>query len=431
MTPVGSLPGIDATHYDVAVVGGGIVGLATTLALITRHPGLRLIVLEKERELAAHQTGHNSGVIHSGIYYKPGSHKARLCVLGHRLLKAFCDEHRVRYETCGKIIVATDERELPRLDDLFDRGTANGVAGLRKIGPEEIREIEPHAAGLRAIHSPDTAIVDFREVTAAVAAEARRRGVEIATGARVTAISKESGGGAARRATVADGGATAGGLRLLTTRGEVRAGYLVNCAGLYSDAVARMAGETPDVRIVPFRGEYCMLKPERRHLVRGLIYPVPDPEFPFLGVHLTRTVHGEVEAGPNAVFAYAREGYTRWRVHPGEMLETLTYPGFWRMAGRHWRTGLYEVCRSFSTRAFVAALQRLVPDLRPGDVVRHGAGVRAQALTPDGSLVDDFRILRSRRAIHVLNAPSPAATASLAIGRHIADLAAESFGLKR
>jgi len=423
MTPVASLSSIDATHYDVAVIGGGIVGLATTLALASRHPDLRLIVLEKERELAAHQTGHNSGVIHSGIYYKPGSHKARLCVLGHRLLKDFCDEHRVRYDTCGKIIVAIDERELPRLDDLFDRGTANGVAGLRKIGPEEIREIEPHAAGLRAIHSPNTGIVDFREAAEAVAAEARRRGVEIATGARVTAIAGESGGGAARGAAV--------GLRLLTTRGEVRSGYLVNCAGLYSDAVARMAGETPDVLIVPFRGEYCMLKPGRRYLVRGLIYPVPDPEFPFLGVHLTRTVHGEVEAGPNAVFAYAREGYTRWRVHPGEMFETLTYPGFWRMAGRHWRTGLYEVWRSFSTRAFVAALQRLVPDLRPADVVRHGAGVRAQALTPDGSLVDDFRILRSRRAIHVLNAPSPAATASLAIGRHIADLAAESFGLER
>ncbi|MBM3470085.1 MAG: L-2-hydroxyglutarate oxidase [Armatimonadetes bacterium] len=413
MTPVGSLSGIDATHYDVAVVGGGIVGLATTLALITRHPGLRMIVLEKERELAAHQTGHNSGVIHSGIYYKPGSYKARLCVDGNGLLKAFCDEHRVRYENCGKIIVATDERELPRLDDLFARGVANGVEGLRKMGPEEIREIEPHASGLRAIHSPNTAIVDFQEVARAMAAEARRRGVEIATGARVTAIAGESGG-----------------LRLLTTRGEVRAGYLVNCAGLYSDAVARMAGETPDVRVVPFRGEYCMLKPQRRYLVRGLIYPVPDPEFPFLGVHLTRTVHGEVEAGPNAVFAYAREGYTRWRVHPGEMLETLTYPGFWRMAGRHWRTGLHEVWRSFSTRAFVAALQRLVPDLRLTDVVRHGAGVRAQALARDGTLVDDFRILRSRRAIHVLNAPSPAATAALAIGRHVAGLATEDFGLK-
>ncbi len=414
MTPVGFPSSIDATHYDVAVVGGGIVGLATTLALASRHAHPRLILLEKERELATHQTGHNSGVIHSGIYYKPGSHKARLCVEGHRLLKAFCDEHRVRYETCGKVIVATDERELVRLDDLFDRGTANGVVGLRKIGPEEIREIEPHATGLRAIHSPNTAIVDFREVAAAMAVEARRRGAEIATGARVTAIVGESGG-----------------VRLTTARGEVRAAHLVNCAGLYSDTVARMAGDTPGVRIVPFRGEYCMLKPERRHLVRGLIYPVPDPEFPFLGVHLTRTVHGEVEAGPNAVFAYAREGYTKWRVHPAEMLETLTYPGFWRMAGRHWRTGLHEVWRSFSTRAFVAALQRLVPDLRLADVVRHGAGVRAQALTPEGLLVDDFRILRSRRAIHVLNAPSPAATASLAIGRHVADLAAESFGLKR
>lgn len=425
MTPVGPPSSIELTRYDVAVVGGGIVGLATTLALVSRHPDLRLIVLEKEGELAAHQTGHNSGVIHSGIYYKPGSQKARLCVEGHRMLTAFCDEHSVRYETCGKIIVATDKRELPRLDDLYDRGVANGVAGLRKIGPEEIREIEPHAAGLRAIHSPITGIVDFREVSAAIAAEARRRGVEIATGARVTAIAAESGKGA-----VCEGG-MAGGLRLTTARGEVRAAHLVNCAGLYSDKIAQMAGERPGVRIVPFRGEYCMIKPERRHLVRGLIYPVPDPEFPFLGVHLTRTVHGEVEAGPNAVFAYAREGYTKWRVHPGEMFETLTYPGFWRMAGRHWRTGLYEVWRSFSTRAFVAALQRLVPELRLADVVRHGAGVRAQALTPDGSLVDDFRILQSHRAIHVLNAPSPAATASLAIGRHIADLATEAFGLKR
>lgn len=426
MAPIASLPSIDATHYDVAVVGGGIVGLATTLALASRHPDLRLVVLEKERELAAHQTGHNSGVVHSGIYYKPGSHKARLCVQGKMLLKAFCDEHRVRYETCGKIIVATDERELPRMDELFARGTANGVAGLRTIGPEEIREIEPRATGLRAIHSPNTAIVDFREVAAAAAAEARSRGVEIATDARVTAITGESGGGVAGA-----GDAGTGGLRLVTARGDVRADYLVNCAGLYSDTVARMAGEAPDLRIVPFRGEYCMLKPEARHLVQGLIYPVPDPEFPFLGVHLTRTVHGEVEAGPNAVFAYAREGYTRWRVHPREMLETLAYPGFWRMAGRHWRSGLHEVWRSFSTGAFVAALQRLVPDLSPLDVVRHGAGVRAQALTPQGTLVDDFRILRSRRAIHVLNAPSPAATASLAIGRHVADLAAEAFGLKQ
>ncbi len=413
MMPVGTPPDVEAAHYDVAVVGGGIVGLATTLALASRRARARLIVLEKEHDLATHQTGHNSGVIHSGIYYKPGSYKARLCVLGHRMLKAFCDEHAVPYETCGKVILATSERELARLDDLFERGTANGVAGLRMIGPEEIREIEPHAAGLRAIHSPVTAIVDFREVSLAIASEARRRGVEIATGARVVAVTEEPRG-----------------LRLRTTRGEVRAAAMVNCAGLYSDRVARMAGERPEVRIVPFRGEYCMIRPERRHLVRGLIYPTPDPAFPFLGVHLTRTVHGEVEAGPNAVFAYAREGYTRWRVHPGEMLETLAYPGFWRMAGRHWRTGLHEVWRSLSTRAFVWALQRLVPEISPGDVVRHGAGVRAQALTRAGLLLDDFHMIRSRRAIHVLNAPSPAATAALAIGRHIADLATEAFDLK-
>lgn len=406
-----STSGFDAIPYDIAIIGGGIVGLATTLALASRHPGLRLIVLEKEHELAAHQTAHNSGAIHSGIYYKPGSHKARLCVEGARMMKAFCDEHGVRYENCGKVVVATDERELPRLDELYERGVANGVPGLRVIGPEELREIEPHAAGLRAIHSPNTAIVDFREVACVIAAEAQRRGAAVATGARVTAI-------------VPDGG-----FRITTARGEVRAAHLVSCAGLYADTVARMAGAAPEVRIVPFRGEYCLVRPERRHLVRGLIYPVPDPEFPFLGVHLTRTVHGEVEAGPNAVLAYAREGYKMGNVHPAEMLATLSYPGFWRMARRYWRTGLYEVWRSLNTRAFVAAMQRLVPEVRLADVVRHGAGVRAQAVTREGRLADDFEILQAPGAIHVLNAPSPAATASLAIGRYLAALASESFGL--
>ena len=404
---------MDSGQYDVAVVGGGIVGLATALALTSRHPDLRLVVLEKESELGAHQTGHNSGVIHSGIYYRPGSYKARLCVEGVRRMHAFCAEHGIRVERCGKVIVATTDRELARLDELFARGVANGVEGLERIGRERLRELEPHAGGVGAIHSPNTAIVDFRQVAHAMAVETQRRGADILTDAHVTAIRRETKG-----------------LVLRTARGDVRSRHLVNCAGLYSDAVARMTGAIPDVGLIPFRGEYYLLKPDRQHLVRGLIYPVANPEFPFLGVHLTRTVHGEVEAGPNAVLAFAREGYRLGRISPTELLQTLTYRGFWRMAGRYWRTGLAEFRRSLSTPAFVRALQRLVPDLRPADVVRHGAGVRAQAVGRDGLLVDDFHITESPQAIHVLNAPSPGATASLAIGRHIADLSAASFGLQ-
>lgn len=398
--------------YDVAIVGGGIVALATARALAERAPRARLLILEKEGRLGAHQTSHNSGVIHSGIYYRPGSYKARLCVEGARLMVQFCQAHGIRMERCGKVIVATREEELPRLAALHERGVANGVPDLALIGPERVRELEPHAAALRAIHSPNTGIVDFGEVAAALARDLQARGVRIETGARVTVIAR-----------------TGEGLELGTPRLAFRARRLVNCAGLYSDEVARMAGAVPGVRIVPFRGEYYFLRPERRHLVRGLIYPVPDPEFPFLGVHFTRTVHGDVEAGPNAVLAFAREGYTFGRVVPRELLGTLAYRGFWAMARRYWRTGAYELYRSLSKAAFVRALQRLVPDLRPEDVTPGGAGVRAQAVSPDGTLVDDFRILESADAIHVLNAPSPAATASLAIGRHVATLAVEAFGL--
>jgi len=399
--------------YDVAIIGGGIVSLATARALSERAPRARLAIVEKEAKLAQHQTGHNSGVIHSGIYYKPGSYKARLCVEGARLMSEFCAEHGIRVERCGKVIVATRAEEIPRLQTLYERGTANGVAGLALIDPPRLRELEPHAAALKGIHSPNTAIVDYGEVATAFARELTGRGVTIETNAEVTAI---------RRAGDE--------FELTTPRLTVRARRVVNCAGLYSDVVARMAGAATDVRIIPFRGEYYFIKPERRSLVRGLIYPVPDPEFPFLGVHFTRTVHGDVEAGPNAVLAFAREGYRFGRVNPAELAGTLTYPGFWAMARRYWKTGAYEVYRSLSQGAFVRALQRLVPDLRPDDVVRGGAGVRAQAVTRDGSLVDDFRIVEAADAIHVLNAPSPAATASLAIGRHIATLAAERFGLK-
>jgi L-2-hydroxyglutarate oxidase LhgO len=402
-----------ADRYDVAIVGGGIVALATASALVERAPRARLVILEKEPRLAQHQTSHNSGVIHSGIYYRPGSAKARLCVEGARLMVEFCAAHGIRVEPCGKVIVATREEELPRLASLYERGRANGVPGLALVDRGRLRELEPEAAALKAIHSPTTAIVDFSEVAAALARELAAHGVAIETGARVTAIAR-----------------TGDGLALTTPRLVVEALSLVNCAGLYSDVVARLAGAAPDVRIIPFRGEYYLLEPARRHLVRGLIYPVPDPEFPFLGVHFTRTVHGDVEAGPNAVLAFAREGYRFATVRPGELLGTLTYGGFWAMARRYWRTGAYEIYRSLSRRAFVRALQRLVPALRPEDVTRGGAGVRAQAVSPDGSLVDDFRIVEGPDAIHVLNAPSPAATASLAIGRHIAGLAVERFDLK-
>ncbi len=401
-----------ADRYDVAIIGGGIVALATARALLERAPRARLAIVEKEAKLAQHQTGHNSGVIHSGIYYKPGSFKARLCVEGAQLMRDFCASHGIRVDPVGKVIVATSEAELPRLQTLYERGTANGVKGLALIDAGRVRELEPHVAALRGIHSPNTAIVDYKEVAAALARDLADRGVTFETGARVTAI---------RRG--------AGGVELITPRLTVAARALVNCAGLYSDRIARMAGAEPEVKIVPFRGEYYFLKPARRELVRGLIYPVPDPEFPFLGVHFTRTVHGDVEAGPNAVLAFAREGYTFGRVVPQELLETLTYRGFWAMARKYWRTGAYEMYRSLSRGSFVAALQRLVPGIRPGDVTPGGAGVRAQAVMPNGGLVDDFRIVQSPDAVHVLNAPSPAATASLAIGRHIAGLAADTFRL--
>ena len=397
---------------DLAIVGGGIVGLATALALGEAHPRLRLLLLEKEERIATHQTGHNSGVIHSGIYYKPGSLKARTCVEGARRMKQFCDTHGIKWEGCGKVIVATDQAELPRLQTIYERGQANGLAGLKMLSAEELREFEPNCRAVRAIHVPETGIVDYVQVAGKMAELIQQRGGRVLTAAGVHAIRRQGTG-----------------LVLETAQGPVETRFLVNCGGLHSDRVAGLTGVTPEVRIIPFRGEYYMIRAERRSIVRGLIYPVPDPEFPFLGVHFTRTIHGDVEAGPNAVLAFAREGYTLGTVRPGDLAGTLRYSGFWHMARKYWRVGAYEMYRSASKAAFVRSLQKLVPDIRSGDLEVGGAGVRAQAVAPDGSLVDDFKISVTPGAVHVVNAPSPAATASLAIGRHVAGVAAETFGL--
>jgi L-2-hydroxyglutarate oxidase len=391
---------------DVVVIGAGIVGLATSLALLGRRPAASLVVLDKEKSLAAHQTGHNSGVIHSGLYYKPGSLKATMCARGRALLEEFCREHAVPFERCGKVVVATRDDEVRRLDEIERRGHANGLLGVRRIGPDELREHEPHAVGVAALFVPETGIVDYRKVAGTYGAEIERLGGTVRTGARVTRIELYGG-----RVLVA------------TTAGEVEARVLVACAGLESDRIARMAGLSIDVSIVPFRGEYWMLAPERAHLVKSLIYPVPDPSFPFLGVHFTRRIQGGIEAGPNAVLALAREGYRRTSFDMRDALAVARWPGFWRMARQHWRAGMAEQARSFSRAAFARACAALVPEITPRDLTPGGAGVRAQAVARDGALVDDFAIAEGERMVHVLNAPSPAATASLAIGEEIASRA--------
>jgi L-2-hydroxyglutarate oxidase len=394
---------------DVAVVGGGLVGAATALALADKH-GLRVVVLEAEDRLAAHQSGHNSGVIHSGLYYKPGSLKATLCREGARDLVRFCEEEEIAHERCGKLVVATREDELPRLDELERRGQANGLAGLQRLRAEEIREHEPHAVGIAALWVPETGIVDYPAVARAYGKRIQALGGEVWTGARLTGVQRDGS------QLVAE-----------TTRGAVTCELLINCAGLQCDRVAKLCGATVDVQIIPFRGEYYELVPGRRDLVKGLIYPVPDPRFPFLGVHLTRMIGGGVEAGPNAVLALKREGYRWLDISPRDMASTATWPGFWKMATRFWTIGAFEVWRSLMKSAFVRDLQRLVPEIRSEDLFRSGAGVRAQAVDRTGGLLDDFRIVRSDRAIHVLNAPSPGATASLAIGRTIAGMAVEDL----
>ncbi|MFH0750966.1 MAG: L-2-hydroxyglutarate oxidase [Chloroflexota bacterium] len=396
---------------DIVIVGGGIVGLATAYRLLEARPALRLVVLEKESRLAAHQTGRNSGVIHSPNTYVPGSLKARLCAEGMRDALAFADEHGIPYEICGELIVATEEAELPRLAAIAERARANGVA-LRELEPGEMREVEPEVRGLRALHVPTTGIIDWGRFALALGDAVRARGGEIRTGAEVTAIRR-----------------TSDGLVLETTVGAVATRDLVTCAGLHADRLAAMTGDAGDLRIVPFRGDYAVLRPEARRFCRTLIYPVPDPRFPFLGVHLTRRIEGAVWAGPNAVLAYAREGYRRRDIDARELAGILGDRGFLRLAGRYWRAGAAEMVRDLSLRLFLRALRRFTPGVALADLSWGPSGIRAQALRRNGSLVEDFAIARGPHVLHVQNAPSPAATASLAIGHELATTAVGQFGL--
>ena len=388
---------------DVVIIGAGIVGLSTAMALTQRHPHHRIIVIEKEPRIASHQTGHNSGVIHSGIYYKPGSLKARFATAGNRSMVAFCEAQGIAHDICGKVIVATEREELGRLETLLQRGRANGLQ-LRKLSAAELREIEPHVVGLAAIHVPSAGIVDYRQVARAYARIVEERGGEVRLGMRVRSLHDRPDG-----VTVETDGET------------FRAARVINCAGLHSDRIARLGGLNPQFRIVPFRGEYFELRPQKRHLVKHLVYPVPNPDFPFLGVHFTRMMDGTVHAGPNAVLGLKRECYRKTDFQLDDAVDVLSYRGFWRLAGKHLVEGAQEVIRSISKRAFVRSLQRLIPEVRADDIVPTHAGVRAQALKPDGEMVDDFMILSGTRSVHVCNAPSPAATASIEIGEAVAD----------
>jgi (S)-2-hydroxyglutarate dehydrogenase len=400
--------------YDVVVIGAGIIGLAVSRELLTRYPRLRLAVLDKEPSVGQHQSGHNSGVLHSGIYYAPGSLKARLCVQGQREMYVYCEEKGIPTDRCGKVIVAHSDSELPRLENLLQRGVANGVEGLKMIGPEELREIEPHCVGVKALFSPNTGIVDYSRVVRSYADDVRAAGGDVLPGYGVDRISEQPGG-----------------VVLHTTAGEIESQHVVACAGLHADRVAGLSGAPRDPRIVPFRGDYWVLRPDRRDLARNLIYPVPDPAFPFLGVHFTRRLDdGSVWLGPNAVLAFSREGYGRLDFRPRDLGEALAYRGFQKLAAKFWQTGMQEMVRDFSKEAFLKSLQVYVPELTLADLLPGPSGVRAQALGPDGGLVDDFVFnTQGNRVVHVRNAPSPGATSSLAIGRQIVDTAAEAFAL--
>lgn len=400
-------------QYDCIIVGGGIVGLATALNLIEANSSLKVLVLEKENEVALHQTGNNSGVIHSGIYYKPGSLKALNCIRGYELMLKFAQENAIPFDLCGKVIVATTEAELPLLENLYQRGVENGLGGIRKITAAEIRQYEPHCTGIQGLHVPHTGIIDYGEVSRVMCRIIREKGGEVFTNHKVTNIRKASGGAE------------------VDAEGKVfHTKLVINCAGLFSDRIASLTEENLDVRIIPFRGEYYELREDRRHLVKGLIYPVPDPNFPFLGVHFTRMIGGGVEAGPNAVFAFKREGYKMSQVSLKDLWGSLSWPGFRKVALKYYKTGIGEYYRSFFKSAFTKALQKLVPEIREEDLVPAGAGVRAQACDRTGGLLDDFKIMEKDFVINVLNAPSPAATSSLAIGETVSKIALDKLQVK-
>jgi L-2-hydroxyglutarate oxidase len=396
--------------HDVIVVGGGIVGLATAMKIIAKKKGLKLLLIEKESQLCAHQTGNNSGVIHSGIYYKPGSLKAINCRIGYKQLLEFCDGQGIKYELCGKVIVATNQDQLPALEKIFNRGIENGLSGIKKISREQLHEIEPHVNGIRGVHVPETGIIDYTEVSMKYAEIIENNGGSIQLGEKVNNIKTYK-----NKAVV------------VTNKGGYETKLIVNCAGLYSDKIAKMTGQDVNVKIIPFRGEYFKIRKARHHLVKHLIYPVPDPNFPFLGVHFTRMISGGIEAGPNAVLAFAREGYKKLQISLPELTETLTWPGFQKVAAKYWKTGFGEMYRSFSKSAFTVALQQLIPEIVKSDLEAGGAGVRAQACDRNGGLIDDFLIYENDCAVNVCNAPSPAATSSLSIGDTISDLVIKRF----
>ncbi len=396
--------------YDLSIVGGGIVGLATALQILKLRPQTRLCIIEKEQAVAQHQTGHNSGVIHSGIYYKPNSLKALNCIRGYQMLLDFCQQENIQYELCGKIIVATQQSELATLDSIYQRGIANGLDKIRKIGKEEIKEIEPHCHGIAGIYVPYTGIIDYVEVAQKYAQLIKEKGGQIFLGEKVEQIREQNTD-----------------YEIITQNRTYLSTLLINCAGLYSDKITQLTQKKVDYRVIPFRGEYYHLKPEKQYLVKNLIYPVPDPNFPFLGVHFTRMIHGGVEAGPNAVFSFKREGYKKTDFDLQETIASITWKGFQKVAFKYWKTGLGEFYRSFSKSAFTKALQRLVPEIQENDLVQGGAGVRAQACDRNGGLIDDFLIIENKGVIHVGNAPSPAATSSLSIGLSVAEIAVKKF----
>jgi len=389
--------------YDYVIIGGGIVGLSTAFALIQKNPGTSIMVVEKEQELSAHQTGRNSGVIHSGVYYKPGSLKARMAMQGRNSMVEFCQTHDVPHEVCGKVLVATEQEEVPRLEALYDRVQENGL-NVTRVGREELQEIEPYANGIEGLRVPSTGIVNYKKVSVKIAELLRQAGVEFSFGSAVEAIDEG-----------------AGEVTIETRERTLKSRFLINCAGLHSDRLVRMAGIHTDLQIVPFRGEYFKLTEEKNHLVKGLIYPIPNPAFPFLGVHLTKMMDGGIHAGPNAVLSFKREGYRKTDFNWKDAFDVLSFPGFWKMARVNMKEGVKEMVRSFHKESFVKSLQRLVPEIQEEDVIPTDAGVRAQAMLKDGRLVDDFHIITGKRSVHVCNAPSPAATASFEIGREIAE----------